>query len=97
MTARFRLVLFCALFLLGLPLVLSACGGAGKQSINGQVTAVDATARTFTLAGNDGKNYVFKLGSGVDIVHVKEHMDGKKEIKVEYTGTTAPYEASSAD
>ena len=98
MTARMRLAVLCTCLLLALPLALAACGGAGKQSITGQVVAVDATARTFSVQTADGKKYDFKVkeGSGVDIVHIKEHMDNKKEIKVEYTGTTPPYEASYA-
>jgi hypothetical protein len=91
--------------LLALPLAVGACGtggsgGAGaEQSVKGQVVGVDAGAQTFSLQGTDGKKYDFKVkvGSSVDLVHVKEHMDNKKEIEVKYTGTTAPYEASYAD
>lgn len=84
--------------LLVLPLALSAC--SGERSIKGQVSAVDATARTFSVQATDGKKYEFKVPSGsakVDLTHVKEHLDQKKEIEVKYSGDTAPYEANSAD
>ena len=89
--------------LLVLPLAVGACGSGGsasaEQSVKGQVVGVDAAAKTFSLQATDGKKYDFKVkvGSSVDLVHVKEHMDNKKEIEVKYTGTTAPYEASYAD
>ncbi len=88
--------------LLALPLAVGACGSGGsggaEQSVNGQVVGVDAAAKTFSLQATDGKRYDFKLktGGSVDLVHVKEHMDSKKEIEVRYTGSTAPYEASYA-
>jgi hypothetical protein len=96
-----RQIALLLLLLLTVPLALGACGTANagaEQSVKGQVTSVDATAKTFSFQGNDGKKYDFKVkaGSSVDLVHVKEHMDNKKEIEVKYTGTTAPYEASYA-
>ena len=98
MRARLRLALLCLGLLLALPLALAACGGDGKQAITGQIVAVDAAAKTFSVQAADGKKYDFrvKAGSDVDIVHVKEHMDNKKEIKVEYSGANPPYEASYA-
>ena len=94
---RALLVLWFALVLV-LPLALSACGG-GEQSIKGTVASVDATARTFSVQATDGKKYEFKVRAGsakVDLTHIKEHMDGKKQIEVRYTGDTAPYEATYA-
>jgi len=96
-----RQIALLVLLLLVLPLALGACGSAAagaEQSVKGQVIGVDAGAQTFSFQGNDGKKYDFKVkaGSGVDLVHVKEHMDNKKEIEVKYSGTTAPYEASYA-
>lgn len=92
-----RAFFLVALLLLALPLALGACAG-GKQTINGQVVAVDAQAQTFSVQTGDGKRYDFKVkaGSSVDLTHIKEHMDEKKEIKVEYTGDAPPYEASYA-
>ncbi len=83
--------------LLAVVLALGACGGS-KQSINGVVVAVDAQAQTFSVQTSDGKRYDFKkkAGSDVDLTHIKEHMDEKKSIKVEYAGDTPPYEASYA-
>lgn len=95
MSAQLRIVTLILFIALALPLALGACG-AGEQKVTGQVLAVDATAKTFSLQGSDGKRYDFKAGSGVDLTHVKEHMDEKKQIEVRYTGTTAPYEASYA-
>lgn len=93
-----RTLFIVALLLLALPLALGACGGAGKQTINGTVLAVDAQAQTFSVQAEDGKRYDFKKksGSDIDFTHIKEHMDEKKSIKVEYTGTSSPYEASYA-
>lgn len=84
--------------LLTLPLALSACTKSGELSLKGTVTAVDATARTFSVQATDGKTYNFKVpaGSSVDLTHIKEHMDEKKQIEVKYSGTTSPYEASYA-
>ncbi|CAA9558374.1 MAG: hypothetical protein AVDCRST_MAG18-872 [uncultured Thermomicrobiales bacterium] len=96
MSPRSRILLLGVALLLALPLALGACGGASERSITGQVVAVDATAKTFSVQATDGKRYDFKAGGGVDIVHVKEHMDGKKQIEVKYSGTTSPYEASHA-
>lgn len=96
MAERCRIVVLILLIALVLPLALGACGGAGEQKVTGQVLAVDATAKTFSLQGSDGKRYDFKAGSGVDLTHIKEHMDEKKPIEVRYTGTTSPYEASYA-
>ncbi|HEY8597544.1 MAG TPA: hypothetical protein VIL85_03880 [Thermomicrobiales bacterium] len=96
-----RQILLLVLLLL-LPLAVGSCGaggsGSAEQSVKGQVVGVDAGAKTFSLQGNDGKRYDFKLkaGGSVDLVHVKEHMDNKKVIEVRYTGSTAPYEASYA-
>ena len=94
-----RAIFIMALLLLALPLALGACGGdGGKQTINGQVVALDAQAQTFSIQTSDGKRYDFKKksGSDVDFTHIKEHMDEKKSIKVEFTGSTSPYEASYA-
>lgn len=88
--------------LLVLPLAVGACGSgasaSAEQSVKGQVVGVDAGAQTFSLQATGGKKYDLKVkaGSSVDLVHVKEHMDNKKEIEVRYSGTTAPYEASYA-
>lgn len=88
--------------LLLLPLAVGACGIGGsagaEQSVKGQVVGVDAAAKAFSLQATDGKKYDFrvKAGSAVDLVHVKEHLDNKKEIEVRYTGSSAPYEASYA-
>jgi len=85
--------------LLALPLALSACGGDGKQTITGQVISVVPSANMFSVQTADGKRYDFKVkaGTNIDLVHVKEHMDTRTQIKVEFTGTTPPYEASYAD
>ena len=93
-----RAVFIVAVLLLALPLALGACGGEGKQSITGQVVAVDAQAQTFAVQTSDGQRYDFKKKSGgnVNLTHIKEHMDEKKQIKVEYSGETSPYEASYA-
>lgn len=88
--------------LLALLLTIAACSETGNNAdtkeIKGQVTAVDATARTFTVRGNDGKTYDFKLASDhkIDLPHVKEHQDQKKEIAVRYRGDAPPYEAITA-
>ena len=85
-------------FILILPVALTACAG-GENSIKGQVTAVDATARTFSIQAEDGKKYDFKVPEGstkVDLTHIKEHMDQKKVIEVKYTGETSPYEPTYA-
>jgi hypothetical protein len=96
MRPSLRLIFLC--LLLALPLALGACGGESERSIKGQVVAVDATAGTFAVQATDGQRYEFraKAGSKVDLVHIKEHMDGKKEIEVKFTGTAPPYEASYA-
>ena len=94
-----RAIFVAALLLLALPLALGACGsGDSKQTINGQVVALDAQAQTFSVETSDGKRYDFKKksGSDVDLTHIKEHMDEKKSIKVEFTGNSSPYEASYA-
>ena len=96
MSTQLRMVALIVFIALALTLALGACGGAGEQKVTGQVLAVDATAKTFSLRGSDGQRYDFKAGSGVDLTHVKEHMDEKKQIEVRYTGTTSPYEASYA-
>ena len=97
LSVRFRGLLLLTILLLALPLALGACGGTTGGSIKGQVIAVDATAKTFSVQATDGKRYDFKAGSGVDLAHVKEHLDEKEQIVVEYSGTSSPYEASSAD
>ena len=91
------LALLTLALMLALPFALTACGGSEK-SIEGQVTAVDATARTFSVQADDGKKYDFKLpaGSTVDLTHVKEHMDEKEKIEVKYKDGTSPYEATYA-
>ena len=93
-----RVLVFIVALTLALTVTLAACGGA-ERSIKGQVTAVDATARTFSVQASDGEKYDFKVPSGsakVDLTHVKEHMDQKKEIEVKYQGDTPPYEATYA-
>ena len=99
MSARIRLACLCVCLLLALPLALSACGGDGKQTITGQVISVVPSASMFSIQTADGKRYDFKIkaGSNIDLVHVKEHMHTRTQIKVEFTGTTSPYEASYAD
>lgn len=96
MSARLRIGALILLMALALPLALGACGGNGEQKITGQVVAVDAAARTFAVQGSDGKRYDFKAGSGVDLTHLKEHQDEKKQIEVRYTGSSSPYDASYA-
>ena len=96
MSARLRIIALIVLAALALPLALGACAGNGEQSVKGQVVAVDAAARTFSVQASDGKRYDFKAGSGVDLTHIKEHQDEKKQIEVRYTGTSSPYEASYA-
>ena len=91
------LALFALALILVLPVALTAC--AGENSIKGQVTAVDATARTFSVQAEDGKKYDFKVPEGstkVDLTHIKEHMDQKKVIEVKYTGETSPFEPTYA-
>lgn len=97
MSAQLRIAALVLFVVLVLPVALGACGSAGEQKAAGQVVAIDATARTFSLRASDGKRYDFKAGSGVDLTHVKEHMDEKKQIEVRYTGSSAPYDASYAD
>ena len=85
-------------FLLFLSLSLVACGG-GKQTINGQVVALDPAARTFSVQATDGKKYDFTFpaeGTEIDVTHLKEHMDEKKSVKVEFTGGNPRYLASYA-
>lgn len=84
--------------LLALALALTACASS-EQSIKGQVTAVDATARTFSVQATDGKKYDFKVPSGsakVELTHIKEHMDQKTQVEIKYKGDTPPYEATYA-
>jgi hypothetical protein len=84
--------------MLALPGTLTACAG-GDDSIKGQVTAVDAAARTFSVQAEDGKKYDFKVPEGstaVDLTHIKEHMDQKTVIEVKYKGGTSPYEPTYA-
>ena len=92
------LAIVAFVLVLALPFALTACTKSGELSIKGTVTAVDATARTFSVQATDGKTYNFKVASGssVDLTHIKEHMDEKKQIEVKYSGTTSPYEASYA-
>jgi hypothetical protein len=93
-----RLFALLALALmLALPFALTACAG-DEQSVKGVVTAVDATARTFSVQTDDGKKYDFKVpaGSSVNLTHVKEHMDEKKRIEVKYKGDASPYEPTYA-
>lgn len=93
--------LLCALLLLGAALALAACSPAGngdEREVRGQVTAVDAGANTFTVRGDDGKDYRFKLveGSKADLPEIKTHFDRKQPVEVRYRGTTEPYEVISA-
>lgn len=99
MIRRSRILAIVALALaLILPLTLAACTRDGEHSIKGQVVSVDATARTFSVQATDGKKYDFKVpsGSSVNLTHIKEHMDEKKDIEVRYKGDTSPYEANYA-
>ena len=92
------LALLALALILVLLVALTACAG-GDTSIKGQVTAVDATARTFSVQAEDGKKYDFKVPEGstkVDLTHIKEHMDQKKVIEVKYKGETSPYEPTYA-
>jgi hypothetical protein len=91
------LALVALALLLALPFALTACAGSEK-TIEGQVTAVDATARTFSVQADDGKKYDFKVpaGSTVDLTHIKEHMDEKEKIEVKYKDGSSPYEATYA-
>jgi hypothetical protein len=92
--AFFTFAIFLPLLLLGLV----ACRG-GKQTINGQVVALDPAARTFSVQATDGKKYDFTFpaeGTEIDVTHLKEHMDEKKSVKVEFTGDNPPYMASYA-
>ncbi len=96
MIQRHRLLVLTMILFGALALVLSGCGTNGPKSVKGTVVAVDAAAKTFSIQGTDGKKYDFKAGSGVDLAHVKEHMDEKAQIEVTYTGSTPPYDASAA-
>ena len=92
------LALLALALILVLPVALTACA-RGENSLRGQVTAVDATARTFSVQAEDGKKYDFKVPEGstkVDLTHVKEHMDNKTQIEVKYKGETSPYEPTYA-
>lgn len=88
--------------LIVVTLTLCACvvGGAGgdQKEVKGLVTSVDANAKTFTVAGDDGKTYDFRMVSGSkgDLPELKEHMDLKKPVEVKYRGTTSPYEVVEA-
>ncbi|MFN8511234.1 MAG: UxaA family hydrolase [Chloroflexia bacterium] len=86
------LAIVAFVLVLALPFALTACTKSGELSIKGTVTAVDATARTFSVQATDGKTYNFKVptGSSVDLTHIKEHMDEKKQIEVKYSGTHRP-------
>ena len=81
-------------------LLLGGCSGegGGEKQIKGQVTRLDIGTKTFTVQGDDGKNYEFKMvdGSRGDLPEIKEHMDLKKPVEVRYRGTTPPYEVVSA-
>ena len=82
-------------------LTSSAClrpGGGDQREVKGLVTRVDATAKTFTVAGDDGKTYDFRMvaGSKGDLPEIKEHMDLKKPVEVKYRGTTSPYDVVEA-
>ena len=93
-----RAFVICGVLLPALLFSLAACSG-GKQTINGQVTALDPSARTFSVRATDGKQYDFAIPAGdttIDITHLKEHMDEKKQVKVEFTGSRPPYVASYA-
>lgn len=94
------LVLRVGVLAIALALTLGACGGAGGdgQEIRGLVTGVDAGAQTFTIQGDDGRSYIFKMvdGSRGDLPEIKEHMDLKKPVEVRYRGTAPPYEVISA-
>lgn len=87
--------------LIVVTLTLCACvggGGGGQKEVKGLVTSVDANAKTFTVAGDDGKTYDFRMVSGSkgDLPELKEHMDLKKPVEVKYRGTTSPYEVVEA-
>jgi hypothetical protein len=88
------------LLLAAAALGLGACTGEGgrERVVKGQVTRVDLATQTFTVRGDDGKSYEFKMVSGSkgDLPEIKEHMDLKKPVEVKYRGTTPPYEVISA-
>ncbi|MFN8534379.1 MAG: hypothetical protein U0556_12640 [Dehalococcoidia bacterium] len=95
--------------ILGAILILSAAssactgggggGGGGEVTVNGTVTRVDTSARTFSIRTNDGKDLDFKMvnNSKGDIREIKEHFDLKKPIEVKYRGNSSPYEVGFAD
>ena len=101
MQRRARVLLLCLALALVAALTLGACGGAGggEQEIKGVVTRFDNGARTFTVQGDDGRSYDFKMvaGSKGDLAEIKEHMDLKKPIAVKYRGGSPPYEVVAAD
>lgn len=95
------MLFLCVLLLAAAMLGLSACTGEGgrEREVKGQVTRVDLATQTFTVQGDDGRAYEFKMVSGSkgDLPEIKEHMDRKKPIEVRYRdGTTPTYEVISA-
>lgn len=97
MKRRAGVLLLCVLLL---AVGMGGCSGegGGEKQIKGQVTGFDIGTKTFTVQGNDGKSYEFKMvdGSRGDLPEIKEHMDLKKPVEVRYRGTTSPYEVVSA-
>lgn len=94
-------LILCVALTLGATLALGACGGPsgdGEREIKGLVTGVDAGAKTFTVQGDDGRSYAFRMveGSKAELPEIKEHMDLKKPVEVRYKGTAPPYEVVSA-
>lgn len=68
-----------------------------EMTVTGQVTAVDPTARTFTLQATDGKSYEFAVNPGinVDFTSLANNLASSQQITVTYRGTTAPYDVVS--
>jgi hypothetical protein len=69
-------------------------GGGQEASVTGQVTKVDANARTFTVRAADGKEYDFTAttSSRVDFAQLAADLASSQQITVTYRGTTSPYE-----
>ncbi len=102
MERRSSVLLLCLALAVVAALGLGACGGAGggeEKEIKGLVTRFDNGARAFTVQGDDGRSYDFRMvaGSKGDLAEIKEHMDLKKPIVVKYRGASPPYEIVEAD
>lgn len=80
----------------------AATNAAGSQSgpeatVKGKVTKVDVRARTFTLQGDDGKSYDFKVtdSSRADLNTLASSLGSSQEVEVTYRNTSPPYEVVS--